>query len=76
MMEQRINSAAYVVVLSEPVNFPMSISPREENGRPHGRIKHLTSAGIKPTTPDLMTVALPIELRGQTGASLLLRVRH
>ena len=31
-MDQRINSAVCVVVLSEPMNFQLSISPSKEMG--------------------------------------------
>ena len=32
MMDQRINSTVYVVVLSKPMNFLLSVSPSEEMG--------------------------------------------
>ena len=30
MMDQRINSAVYIKVLSEPMNFPLSVSPSKK----------------------------------------------
>ena len=32
MIDQRINSAVYVVMLREAMNFPLCISPSEEIG--------------------------------------------
>ena len=32
MMDKRINSAVFVKVKREPMNFPLSISPRKEMG--------------------------------------------
>ena len=57
---------------SEPMNFLLSVSPSKEMGnRTRQRKKSLTSAGIEPTTSgfDRPLLALPTELRGQTGAS-------
>ena len=34
-MDQRINSAVYIEVLSEPMNFPLNVSHRKEM-RDHG----------------------------------------
>lgn len=40
-----------VVVITEPVNFPLSVSPGNEMGdRTRQRKKSLTSERIKPTT--------------------------
>ena len=32
MMDQRINSTVYVVVLSEPMNLSLNVSPSKETG--------------------------------------------
>ena len=43
--------AEYIKVLSEPMDFPLSVRPSEEMGdRTRQRNKSLTSAGIEPTT--------------------------
>ena len=48
-MDQGISSAVYVVVLSEPMNFPVSISPSKKMGdHTRQRKKSLTSVGIEP----------------------------
>ena len=47
MIDQRINSAVYVKVLSEPMNFLLSVSPSKEMGdRKRQRKKRMTSAGF------------------------------
>ena len=51
MMDRRMNSAVYVKVLNEPINFLLSVSPSKEMGEcMRQRKKSLTSAGIEPTT--------------------------
>ena len=51
MMGQRINSVVYVVVLSEPLNFPLSVSPSKEmEDHTRQRKESPTSAGIEPRT--------------------------
>ena len=45
MMDQRINSAVYIEVLSEPMNFPLNVSHRKEM-RDHTRYrKNLSDPG-------------------------------
>ena len=54
IMDQRIKSVAYVVVLSEPT----SIRPSKEMGLHKAKKKMLTSVIIKPMTVRLITVFL------------------
>ena len=54
MMEQKIHYTRYGVVLSELMNFPVSVSSSKEMG------DHTRS----PRAPDSITIALPTELRG------------
>ena len=51
-MDQIINSAVYVIMLSqsEPMNFPLSVIPSKEMGDHTRQKKTLTLAGIEPTT--------------------------
>ena len=74
-MDQGINSVVYVVVLSEPMKFQLSVSPRKEIGDCTRHRRNLpTSAGIEPTTSGfdqpllyrLSHEALPTEPRGST----------
>ena len=67
-MERRINSVVYVIVLNEPMKFPLSVSPKWEISRGEEKISNLD----RNRAQDLRmwsSVALPTELRGQTGAS-------
>lgn len=41
MMNQRVNSAVYVVVLCKPINLPLSVSPSNEMRDPPRQRKHL-----------------------------------
>ena len=52
MIDQRINSAVYVVMLREAMNFPLCISPSEEIGdlTINVREKLLTLSETEPTT--------------------------
>ena len=51
MMGQRINSAVYVVLLSEPMNFPLLVRHGKEMGDcMKQRKEYPTSPGIEPMT--------------------------
>ena len=53
MMDQRINSAVYVVVRSKPMNFLLSVSPSKEMGDRTGQRKNLRSRReSNPRSPD------------------------
>ena len=41
MMDQRTNSPVYIEVLSEPMNFPLSVSPSKEMGERTRQRKNL-----------------------------------
>ena len=59
MMDQRINSAVYVVVLSEPVNFPLSVRHSNEMGDRMKQRKNIRPRRVSNTRPsDLITSAL------------------
>ena len=66
-MDQRIKSVVYVkVLLSEPINFPLSICTTKEIGDRTRQRKNLRlRLGIKSTNVS----ALATELQGQMGAS-------
>ena len=53
------------------MNFPLSVSPSKEMGDRTRQKTNLTSIRREsnPRPLDLMTVALPTQLRSQTGAS-------
>ena len=68
-MDQRINSAVYVKVLSEPMIFALNVSPRKEMADRTRQRKNLRPRRVSnPRPQDSSSVALPTELRGQTGA--------
>ena len=55
MMDQRINSAVYVKVLSKPMNFQLSVSPRKEIGDCTRHRKNLRPRReSNPRPPDLI----------------------
>ena len=59
---------------SEPMNFLLSVSPsKETDGRSHeAEKKNLRPRReSNPRPPDLITVALPTELGGQTGVAAM-----
>ena len=64
-MDLGINSAVYVVVLSQPMNFPLSVSPNKKMGD-HTRQRKMMD-GNRTHDIGLITVALVTELRSRGG---------
>ena len=68
MVKQRINSEVKVIVLSEPMNNPLGVSPSKGNqGTTRGKEKSFDLGGNR--THDLQirsSVTLPTKLRGRT----------